>query len=78
MKTIKAEVHRSLPVYKIVTGDELWIYGYEPKSKQQSMVVWVFQDQPKHSKVRRASYVINVYIYIKSLLHKKQLVFICF
>ena len=32
-------------VYDIVTGDELWIYADEPKSKQQS-TVWVFQDEP--------------------------------
>ena len=28
-------------VYDIVTGDESWIYSYEPESKQQS-TVWVF------------------------------------
>ena len=31
-------------VYDIVTGDESWIYAYEPKSKQQS-TVWVFSDE---------------------------------
>ena len=31
-------------VYDIVTGDESWIYAYEPESKQQS-TVRVFQDK---------------------------------
>ena len=29
-------------VYNIVTGDETWIYSYEPESKQQS-TVWYFK-----------------------------------
>ena len=32
-------------VYAIMTDDELWIYSYEPESKQLS-TVWVFQDEP--------------------------------
>ncbi|KAF7264150.1 hypothetical protein GWI33_000580 [Rhynchophorus ferrugineus] len=43
----------SKDVYKIVTGDESWIYSYEPESKQQS-TVWVFQDKPNPTKVVRA------------------------
>ena len=37
-------------VYDIVTGDGLWIYVYEPESKQQSTVL-VFQDEPNSTKV---------------------------
>ena len=40
-------------VYNIVTGDETWIYSYEPESKQQS-IVWVFQNEPKPTKVVRS------------------------
>ena len=40
-------------VYEIVAGNELWIYAYEPESKQQS-TVWVFQDEPNPTKVARA------------------------
>lgn len=40
-------------VYDIVTGDESWIYAYEPETKQQS-TVWVFQDEPNPTKVVRA------------------------
>ena len=40
--------------YDIVTGDGLWIYAYEPESKEQS-TVWVFQDEPNLAKVARAN-----------------------
>lgn len=40
-------------VYDIVTGDETWIYSYEPQTKQQS-TVWVFQNEPKPTKVVRS------------------------
>ena len=43
----------SKDVYKIVTGDESWIYAYEPETKQQS-TVQVFQDEPNPTKVVRA------------------------
>ncbi|XP_033254026.1 histone-lysine N-methyltransferase SETMAR-like [Drosophila miranda] len=43
----------SKDVYKIVTGDESWIYAYEPETKQQS-TVWVFQDEQNPTKVVRA------------------------
>lgn len=39
-------------VYDIVTGDETWIYCYEPESKQQS-AQWVFPDEDKPTKVKR-------------------------
>ena len=38
-------------VYDIVTGDESWIYAYEPESKQHS-TVWVFQDEPNPSRTK--------------------------
>lgn len=40
-------------VYKIISGDESWIYAYDPDSKQQS-TIWVFQDEPKPTKVIRS------------------------
>lgn len=43
----------SKDVYKIVTGDESWIYAYEPETKKQS-TVWVFQDESNPTKVVRA------------------------
>lgn len=49
----KFEGGRSNSVYNIVTGDESWIYSYEPETKQQS-TVWVFQNEPKPTKVVRS------------------------
>jgi [histone H3]-lysine36 N-dimethyltransferase SETMAR len=40
-------------VYSIVSGDESWIYSYEPENKRQS-AVWVFQDEEKPTKVIRS------------------------
>ena len=40
-------------VYDTVTGDESWMYAYEPESKQQS-TVWMFEDEPNPIKVFRA------------------------
>ena len=39
--------------YNIVTGDESWIYHYDPKTKRQS-AVWCFQDDQAPTKVRRS------------------------
>ncbi|CAH1995837.1 unnamed protein product [Acanthoscelides obtectus] len=38
-------------VYSIVSGDESWIYCYEPENKRQS-TVWVFQGEEKPTKQR--------------------------
>lgn len=43
----------SKDVYKIVTGDESWIYAYEPERKGQS-VVWMFRYEEKPTKVTRS------------------------
>lgn len=43
----------SKEVYKIVTGDESWIYAYDPERKQQS-TVWVFLGELNPTKVVRA------------------------
>ena len=37
-------------VYNIVTGDESWIYAYEPETNQQS-IVWIFEPEPNETKV---------------------------
>lgn len=44
---------RSKAVYNIVSGDETWIYSYEPERKHQS-AVWVFEDEVKPTKVVRS------------------------
>lgn len=43
----------SKSVNHIYTGDESWIYAYEPETKQQS-TVWVFQNEENPTKVTRA------------------------
>jgi len=40
-------------VFNIVSGDESWIYSYEPESKTQS-TVWSFINEPKPTKVTRS------------------------
>lgn len=39
-------------VWNIVTGDESWIYCYEPEKKSQS-AQWVFRTEPNPTKIRR-------------------------
>ncbi|GBP48822.1 hypothetical protein EVAR_8430_1 [Eumeta japonica] len=39
--------------FNVYTGDESWIYVYDPETKQQ-LTVWVFQDEPNPTKVIRA------------------------
>lgn len=42
----------SKAAYDIVTGDESWIYAFEPESKRQS-AQWVFPTEPNPVKVKR-------------------------
>ncbi|CAH1973970.1 unnamed protein product, partial [Acanthoscelides obtectus] len=44
------EEQKAAKVNCIVSGDESWIYCYEPESKRQS-AVWVFQGEEKPTKV---------------------------
>lgn len=44
---------KSKAVYNIVSGDESWIYSYEPERKHQS-AVWVFAGEIKPTKVVRS------------------------
>ena len=43
---------RSPRVWDIVTGDETWVYQYDPETKQQS-AVWVFPDEILPVKFKR-------------------------
>ncbi|CAH1971507.1 unnamed protein product [Acanthoscelides obtectus] len=58
--SIQTILHEELGVKKIkqkavriVSGDESWIYCYEPENKRQS-AVWVFQGEEKPTKVIRS------------------------
>ena len=44
---------RSKDTYNIVTGDETWVYHYDPETKRQSSV-WCFPDEAPPTKVRRS------------------------
>ena len=58
---------RSPRVRDIVTGDETWVYQYDPETKQQS-AVWVFPDENppvKFKRNRNASKQIIAYFYAK-------------
>ncbi|UYV77212.1 hypothetical protein LAZ67_15000139 [Cordylochernes scorpioides] len=37
---------------KIITGDETWVYQYDPETKRQSSQ-WVVRGEPKPKKARR-------------------------
>ncbi len=47
---------KSKRVNEIVTGDETFVYCYEPETKQQS-AVWVFDEEPPPTKVVRSKSV---------------------
>jgi len=43
---------QSQDVYRILTGDETWVYCYEPLRKQQDMQ-WVVQGSPRPTKIQK-------------------------
>ena len=51
-KKKKIDGGRSPRVWDIVTGDETWVYQYDPKTKQQS-AVWVIPDENPPVKFKR-------------------------
>ena len=48
----KLDAGRSPHVWDIVTGDETWVYQYDPETKQQ-LEVWVFPDENPPVKFKR-------------------------
>jgi histone-lysine N-methyltransferase SETMAR len=46
------EKGKSNLISKILTGDETWVYCYDPKRKEQSKV-WIAKDEPRPVKVKR-------------------------
>lgn len=49
----KFDQGRSKLVSAIVTGDETWIYNYDPETKEES-TIWVFEDEKPPTKVVRS------------------------
>jgi hypothetical protein len=39
-------------ISKVITGDESWVYGYDPKTKQQSSQ-WKSPNSPRPKKARQ-------------------------
>jgi [histone H3]-lysine36 N-dimethyltransferase SETMAR len=50
---MKFRIGSSKLVFSIATGDESWIYQYDPETKQQS-AQWTFDDEPTPTKIRQA------------------------
>jgi histone-lysine N-methyltransferase SETMAR len=49
----KYEEGKSKRVFDIITGDETWIYQFDPETKRQS-ASWTFHDEEPPTKVRRS------------------------
>ncbi|CAH2012176.1 unnamed protein product [Acanthoscelides obtectus] len=54
IRHLLTEEQKAARVNYIVSGDESWIYCYEPENKRQS-AVWVFQGEEKPTKVIRSN-----------------------
>jgi hypothetical protein len=50
---VKFDEARSRRLYDVVTGDETWLYQYDPLNKRQS-AEWVFPDDEPPTQTRRA------------------------
>ncbi|UYV73516.1 hypothetical protein LAZ67_10003903 [Cordylochernes scorpioides] len=45
---------------KVITGDEIWVYGYDPETKRQSME-WKGKDEPRTKKSRLCNFLVLSY-----------------
>ncbi|UYV74070.1 hypothetical protein LAZ67_11002028 [Cordylochernes scorpioides] len=65
---------------KIITGDETWVYGYDPETKRQS-AEWRDQGKPRPKNpetrfcwslfwITRALFITNIFLQAKQLLRK--------
>ncbi|GFW64306.1 mariner Mos1 transposase [Trichonephila clavipes] len=59
---------------KIITGDETWVYGYDPETKQQSSQ-WKFLSEPRPKKARQSRSNIKsmliVFFYYEGIVHRE-------
>ncbi|UYV77800.1 hypothetical protein LAZ67_15002352 [Cordylochernes scorpioides] len=57
---------------KVITGDETWVYGYEPETKRQSME-WKGKDEPRTKKSRlcksKNKVLLVTFFDIKGIMH---------
>ena len=52
-KDLRSEIAQDNVLKKVITGDESWVYGYDPATKQQSSQ-WKRPDEPRPKKARQS------------------------
>jgi len=61
-------------ISSIITGDETWVYGYDPETKQQSSQ-WKSPNSPRPKKARQVrsnvKYMLIVFFDIQGIVHKE-------
>ncbi|UYV80928.1 CLCN3 [Cordylochernes scorpioides] len=61
---------------KVITGDETWVYGYDPETKRQSME-WKGKDEPRMKKSRlcksKNKVLLVTFFDIKGIVHYEYL-----
>ncbi|UYV60554.1 CLCN3 [Cordylochernes scorpioides] len=61
---------------KVITGDETWVYGYDPETKRQSME-WKGKDEPRTKKSRlcksKNKVLLVTFFHIKGIVHYEYL-----
>ncbi|UYV70166.1 hypothetical protein LAZ67_7002047 [Cordylochernes scorpioides] len=61
---------------KVITGDETWVYGYDPETKRQSME-WKGKDEPRTKKSRlcksKNKVLLVTFLDIKGIVHYEYL-----
>jgi histone-lysine N-methyltransferase SETMAR len=61
-------------ISKVITGDESWVYGYDPETKQQSSQ-WKSPNSPRPKKVRQVrsnvKSMLIFFFYIIGIVHKE-------
>jgi len=63
-------------IFNIVTGEETWVYGYDPDTKQQSSSQWKSSNSPRPKKARQVrsnvtSMLISPSPDIQGIVHKE-------
>jgi hypothetical protein len=69
----KANEHPTF-ICRIITGDESWIYGYDPETKQQSPQ-WKSRQSPRTKKALQVlsskKSMLIVYLDVKGIVHRE-------
>jgi hypothetical protein len=61
-------------ISNIITGDETWVYGYDPETKQQSSQ-WMLPNSPRPKKAHKVrsnvKCMLTVFFDIQGIVHKQ-------